>query len=199
MATNKRTNRAKLDPYFADRYYGNAGTATGATTKVVTLNGNVKHEDYYTGMTVVISNTTLNSGASTLNVNGMGAKAIVTSKNTALVGGEMLASTTYLLWYDGTSFRIVNEPNLPLYGTAAGTDTYTLTLAYGLTPAYYTGMKLDVIFTNANTGAATLNVNTLGAKAIVDSTNNALGAAEIAAGALVTLVYDGTSFRIPGI
>ena len=50
--------------------------------------------------------------------------------------------------------------------TASGTDTYTATLT---TPpsAYVLGQVVDILFTNANTGAATINLNSLGAKSIV--------------------------------
>jgi hypothetical protein len=48
----------------------------------------------------------------------------------------------------------------------------------------------------ANDGAATINVNSLGAKALVDKDNNAIASGAISAGQYVLAVYDGTSFRI---
>lgn len=80
-------------------------------------------------------------------------------------------------------------------GTAGGTDTYTLTLSPPLA-AYTTGLTLNVIFTNANTGAATLNVNGLGAKDIKKAVSTALAAADITAGSARILVYDGTNFQL---
>lgn len=83
-------------------------------------------------------------------------------------------------------------------GTAAGTDTYTLTLSPALT-AYTDGLALLVKFTNANTGAATLNVNSLGAKDIVISENIPLVAGQLSGDKYYMLVYDGTRFQVSDI
>lgn len=81
--------------------------------------------------------------------------------------------------------------------TAAGTDTYTATLSPAIT-AYATGQKFQVLFTNANTGAATLNFNSVGAKAIIKSGSVALVAGDIPAGAILLLAYDGTNLQLLG-
>lgn len=85
--------------------------------------------------------------------------------------------------------------NALTYYTATGTDTYAITPNPAIT-AYAAGQSFLVIFTNANTGAATLNVNALGAKAIEDRAGNALVAGDIAAGSIVRCDYDGTNFQI---
>lgn len=54
------------------------------------------------------SGATTNDDASTLNINSLGAKAIVTNANAALtVAGEFVNGTVYVLVYDGTSWRIL--------------------------------------------------------------------------------------------
>lgn len=83
----------------------------------------------------------------------------------------------------------------PQSATASGTDTYTATLSPSLV-AYVATQVFFIKFTNANTGAATLNINSLGAKAIVDQSGNALTAGQIAAGSRHAIMYDGTSFQI---
>lgn len=83
------------------------------------------------------------------------------------------------------------------HATAAGTDTYTATLAPAIT-AYATNQKVYIKFTNANTGAATINLNGLGAKAIKKSGTAALVAGDISAGQILCLVYDGTNFQVVG-
>lgn len=81
--------------------------------------------------------------------------------------------------------------------TASGTDTYTASCIS--TPSSYSNGRLFlVLFTNANTGAATLNVNSLGAKAITKNGTVALVAGDIVAGAIYQLAYDGTQFQIVG-
>lgn len=88
--------------------------------------------------------------------------------------------------------------NNPSFGTASGTDTYAVTLSPAMT-SYETGVPFYVKFTNPNTGAATLNVNGLGAKDLKKEASTALAASDIIADKVYTLVYDGTNIQIEGI
>ena len=83
------------------------------------------------------------------------------------------------------------------HATASGTDAYAATLAPAIT-AYTTDQKVYLKFTNANTGAATINLNGLGAKSIKKSGTAALVAGDISAGQILCLVYDGTNFQVVG-
>lgn len=79
---------------------------------------------------------------------------------------------------------------------ASGTNTYTASI----TPAIisYTDLRVLVEFTNANTGAATLNINSLGAKDIVNEDGTALSAGTIPDGAIKEIVYNGTALQLVG-
>lgn len=79
--------------------------------------------------------------------------------------------------------------------TAAGTNTYTATLAPSIT-ALTTNMVVTIKFTNANTAAATLNLNGTGAIAITKNGTTALVSGDITANSVHTLLYDGTRFII---
>jgi hypothetical protein len=79
--------------------------------------------------------------------------------------------------------------------TVSGTDTYT---ASNDMTSYNSGDSVLCIFTNANTGAATLNLNGLGAKAIQRNGGIALRSGDIKAGQPYWLLYDGTDFQITG-
>ena len=70
------------------------------------------------------------------------------------------------------------------------------TLTYAAAPAgYFQGQRFCFIAGFTNTGAATLNVNGIGAKNIfMDGV--ALVGGEIVAGSVVEMVYDGTQFQI---
>lgn len=81
------------------------------------------------------------------------------------------------------------------YATVSGTDTYTSTLS-PVPGSYTTGMTVRLNFANANTGAATINLNSLGAKALKKQGGAALAAGDIAASTIYTAVYDGTSFQL---
>lgn len=81
--------------------------------------------------------------------------------------------------------------------TAAGTDTYTATIT-GLL-AYGTGLEVKILFTNANGGSATLNINSLGAITLKKNGSTNLAAADITAGQTLRLSYDGTNFQVLGL
>ena len=63
---------------------------------------------YVTGMSVLFKANTVNTGASTLNINGMGAKAIVKGITTALADADILALMWCQLVFDGVSFVLLN-------------------------------------------------------------------------------------------
>ena len=81
---------------------------------------------------------------------------------------------------------------------AGASDTYTATLSPAIT-AYVTGAHYRFKANTANTGAATINFNSLGAKTIVKATGGittALADNDIRAGQWVDLVYDGTNMQM---
>ncbi len=77
------------------------------------------------------------------------------------------------------------------------TDAYIVTLTAPLIAAYPTGFLMKVKITNANTGAATINVNSIGAKDIKKNGTTALAAGDIqGSGHIALLFYDGTNFQL---
>lgn len=78
---------------------------------------------------------------------------------------------------------------------AAGTDTYSGTFSSPSFIAYFPMMRIRVRFTNANTGASTINLNSLGAIAIKKNVSVALVLGDIIAGGIYDLTYDGTNFQ----
>jgi hypothetical protein len=79
--------------------------------------------------------------------------------------------------------------------TVGGTvDAITLTPSPAAA-SYVAGQEFLFISTGANTGATTVDVSSLGAKAITKNGATALSAADIASGAMVRIVYDGTRFQ----
>lgn len=78
--------------------------------------------------------------------------------------------------------------------SVSGTNTIAGT-ANGI-GAYVAGQTFMFTAAGANTGAATLNVNGLGAKSIVKNGAAALVAGEIPSGATVEVVYNGTNMQL---
>lgn len=82
------------------------------------------------------------------------------------------------------------------YGVASGTNTYAATID-GIT-AYTAGVPIPVKFTNANTGAATININGLGVITLKKNGSADLVAGDIPAGAIMIICYGGTNFQVIG-
>jgi len=81
-----------------------------------------------------------------------------------------------------------------IHATSSGTNTVTLTLSPAIT-AYAAGQMFTFVAGGSNTGAATLNVNSLGAKAI-QASGSALTGYEILSGETYMVIYDGTYFQL---
>ena len=83
-------------------------------------------------------------------------------------------------------------------GTASGVDTILLTPADALA-SYTTGMRVRFVTAGDNTGAATINISSLGAKTVKKQGDAAVIAADIPASSVVSATYDGTDFFLdPG-
>ena len=74
-------------------------------------------------------------------------------------------------------------------------DAITLTPAPAIT-AYAAGQQFTFVAAGANTGAVTVDVSGVGAKAVTKNGATALEAGDITSGAVVRLHYDGTQFQV---
>lgn len=81
--------------------------------------------------------------------------------------------------------------------STTGNDTYTCALTPTLT-AYTTGGCLVLNPDTANTLTATINVDTLGAKSILNRAGAALATGDITANKPISICYDGTQYIIQG-
>ncbi|MER2126280.1 hypothetical protein [Solibacillus sp.] len=99
----KYTDQHSNDDIAHNRY----GTATGTNALVVTLTP--APSKLVAGITLRFKNTTANTGAVTLNVNGLGAKPIVKNGGVALSAGNLKASGIYTVCYDGANFILQGE------------------------------------------------------------------------------------------
>ena len=86
------------------------------------------------------------------------------------------------------------------YGVGGGApNAYTVTLSPaspGVNQAYRTGVAYAFGAAAANTGASTLSVDGLAAKAITKYGTTALAANDIVNGQMCVVVYDGTRFQL---
>ena len=84
------------------------------------------------------------------------------------------------------------------YAVSSGSGgKYVLTLAPALID-HIPGMPILFKANHANTGAATININSMGAAAIKKNVDSALAAGDIMDGQIVTVAYDGTNYQLLG-
>ena len=174
------------------------GTDTYAITCVPAVTAYTTGDVYYFKADVA------NTGACTLNVNALGAKTLVTNTGLTPRDNYLKAGSLVHCQYDGTNMQIlsvsgqsqVSQDGLEIYADDAGSnDTYVITLS-PIPAAYSTGMVVQFKANTANTGACTLNVNSLGAKTIKKEVSLDLADNDILASQLVSVIYDGTNFQL---
>lgn len=101
-------------------------------------------------------------------------------------------NTSTNLW---TPANAAAQNGANIYAADAGsTDAYAITPSPAFT-AYSAGLVLHFKANTLNTGAATLNVNSLGAIALKKNYNQDLVTGDIQANQIVSVVYDGTNFQ----
>ena len=96
---------------------------------------------------------------------------------------------------DAATFAQVQSTAVKLIGSVSGADTITGALTPAIT-AYAAGQMFYFVAAGTNTGAVTLNINSLGAKAVTRDGSTALAAGDINSGEVVVVVYDGTRFQM---
>ena len=155
-------------------YLTSAVTSVGATSPITSSGGNTP-----TISTSMATNKLI--GRSTAGVGVM--EEITVGTGLSLSGGTLSTS--------GISGGI-------LHGTAAGTDTYTVTIT-GVA-SYADGDAYLVRFTNGNTGGCTLNVNGLGARTLYRNNDGVLIGGDIVNNGDMLCVYDSSlpGFRVIG-
>ena len=92
-------------------------------------------------------------------------------------------------------WRISSEPLTSVSGTNTITAA-TLVTATGGFAAYAVGNKFSFIAAATNTSTVTINIDSLGAKAIKTAGGGDLSAGQIVSGTQYIIEYDGTDFRL---
>jgi hypothetical protein len=96
-----------------------------------------------------------------------------------------------------TDIDSLNQKSFRYATTAGSANVYTLAVSpapSSLFDGLIIGAKINVV----NTGASTINVNGLGAKAIVDASGNAIPSGALKVNIPYSFVYNGTSFVLQG-
>ena len=78
--------------------------------------------------------------------------------------------------------------------TASGTNTYTATIPE--VKALNQGLRVLLLFSNANTTSSTLDLNGLRVKNILKGVTSTLSSGDILQNSMMELAYDGTSWQL---
>lgn len=158
-------------PYKVNGGSANYAADTGAANAyVVALSSQIT--SYTAGLTIQFKALASNTGASTVNVNSLGAKNIVQPDGaTALTSGMILAGQIVEATYDGTSFQMkrssttfTNDPGAIQSQTYTAATTGGTSTAYTITPtpviaAYAANQSFFVNFHTASGAAPTLQIS----------------------------------------
>jgi hypothetical protein len=151
-----------------------------------------------TTITTTWANNTLNDIATALTQS-------VSSDGQTTWTGDMVAGNNKITGLangsaadDSATIGQVQGNTFAMLGAVSGADTITATASPPIT-AYATGQTFRFVSAGANTGAVTLNLNSLGAKAVTKTGTTALAAGDIPSGAVVEVIYDGTQFQMLGL
>jgi len=115
----------------------------------------------------------------------------------ALFSVSIIVSQITIQPTTGVSVGTIQSGSALYCRSTAGNDTYVCSLTPALT-AYTTGGCIVLNGDAANIGPATININSLGAKSILNRAGAALTDGDITANKPITICYDGTQFIIQG-
>lgn len=101
-------------------------------TNTITATGPLPMLAYQRGIRLWFTPVNNNTGATTLNVNGLGAKNVTKFGTQPLVAGDLVSGVAALIFYDGVQFQVINPQsiNINAVGRLIGTQTFPSTAVY---------------------------------------------------------------------
>lgn len=156
------------------------------------------------GMGIVLTVAHNNNGASTLNLNGLGAKNI-TYQGNALQGGELVAGQNAAFSYNGATWNLMsvsaNQSHVYTGGTSTGSANAQVVAT--VTPGGFSLIFGNIVTFTAgftNTGATTANISSTGVITIKKKSSGG-GLVDLAAGDLTStqvyqIIYDGVFWEL---
>lgn len=208
MGGNKHTNVGNASA--RNEYAALGQVQDGAGTYLTSVSGTNTITAAVTGLAAYAAGQVFrfvaaggNTGAVTLNINGLGAKAITKQGTTALVSGDIVSGSTVVVVYDGTQFQLVNVAGtLALTAVTAATLTATSavvtdTISERTSAA---GVTIDgVLLKDNNATVTTLTATTItssGDVTINKTTDLSAGSGSLKVGGAITR-YESSAQTLP--
>jgi hypothetical protein len=165
-----------------------SGIVTGGSSTAYTLASGQTLGAYADGMSFTFVAHATSTGAATLNVDSLGAVALLDARGNPLGASDIVLNGVYRVVKRGAGWRVLgaltaasvaalNRVN-QAYTTGGTGNAYTVTTGLFTTP-YVNGSILAFVADRANTGAATINVDGIGAEALQDPDGAALVANDL--------------------
>lgn len=129
--------------------YG-AATQASAGVYTVTITG---APTYTAGDTYVIKFDTVNDGASTLNINGQGAKNIYKNTNFPIAAGDIKANQIVELVYDGTNFQAIGLVSNQILAYVSNDEGATISKGQAVYAYQASGDRMSVKLARADQDA----------------------------------------------
>jgi hypothetical protein len=176
-------------PWSGGSFTRTNGVNTGATlweqdrddgTKILATRHDTNDQDMADGINSTLEKSGSNAATGNLDIGSN--RITLVADGTAKTD----VATVNQIQSDGPAFQATDT------GTA---NTYVIALTPAIT-AYAAGQRITFKAGAASTTASTLNVNTLGVKALKKLHDQDIASGDIETGSIVTAVYDGTNFQI---
>jgi len=141
-------------------------TVTGTDTLTGTMTPALTAYAAGNQFSFVVANT--NTGAVTINIDGVGVKSITKNGSTALAAGDLTANSIALIEYDGTRFQFLNVGNVvgPASSTANAIPTFSGTTGKLLQD----NTKVKIVSNNITMDGLTSGTLTIAAPAVAGTT-----------------------------
>lgn len=159
-------------------------TITGALTPALAA--------YASGQQFYLVPANTNTGATTVNIDSVGAKNIF-YRGVALGGGELVAARPYLIEYDGTQFNIIGGAVTPILSAEVATTSGTTADITGI-PAWV--RKITVMLAGVSTDGIGQYLLQLGDSGGIEATGYSCAFTAITAAGAVSCGLDTTAFRV---
>lgn len=176
------------------------GGTNGGVANAYTLNPTPPLPSYVDNMSIVFSPTVANTGASTMNVSGLGAVSIQSVSGAALVANDLVVGQKYRATFDGTNFRLFaitkNYVDQLAFSSALPAQSLGFLASTGSVAAFtrtFNGYAVDESKGANVASASTIDLqNTVVTGNLVHITGTTtITAMTLPAGAERTLVFDG--------